>query len=366
MIISKYLTREVFISLLGITGVLLLALLSQQIVRYLNYVVVGKVATKVLLQLISFEIPYLSALLLPLGLYLAVLVVYGRLYSNNEMAILQMYGYSLQKIYRLTLQFAFAIFLLVLTLMLWVNPYLSTKRQMLMEGDEATLHLIETLIPGRFQASPDGTHVMYVEKLSRNRQRAENIFLAKKIHNDDTDSWMIVLAKDGYQYKNKVDKNDYFVVHKGYRYEGIPGQNDYKLIQFNKYAVRILQSKLQITHHEEEALPTFKLWQHYHQPKVAAELQWRLSIPLECILLALLAVPLSTIQPRQGKAIVIIPAILIYIIYFNLLIIAKHWVEQNTLPIYIGLWWVHALVLLLLIAIVSFNHRFFSWKMIWS
>src|SRR5438309_4242618 len=94
MIISRYLNREIFNTLLVLVIVLLLAFLCQQMVRYLNFVALGKIPTGILLQLVSFEIPNLLSLLLPLSLYLGILITYGRLYADNEMSILQMSGFG--------------------------------------------------------------------------------------------------------------------------------------------------------------------------------------------------------------------------------------------------------------------------------
>lgn len=352
VIVTRYITREILNTLLAVTLVLLLAFLCQQAVRYLNYVAMGKIPTNLLLELVSFEIPYLLALLLPLGLYLGILLSFGRLYADNEMSVLQMCGFGNRHLLRLTVVIGLVVTFVILFLMLWVNPWISAKRQKVMASDEATLHLIQTLIPGRFQVSPDGHHVMYVEKLSRDHERAKNVFLAqekrdpKKIKQN---SWMLVLASQGYQEKDTESDDQLFVTSDGYRYEGTPGQNDYKIIQFKKYKVRIPQNDVHISQEENETLPTFQLWQDYANPKRAAELQWRFSIGLSSFLLALLAVPLSTVRPRQGRYLMLLPAILIYIVYINLLFIARHWLEQGTVPALIGIWWVHGVVFLFFI-----------------
>lgn len=363
MIITRYLSREVFNTLLAVTIVLMLAFLCQQTVRYLNYVSIGKVPVDIFLELISFEIPYLLALLLPLGLYLGILLAYGRLYTNNEIAILQMCGFGSERIMRLTLLIALFIAGIVLWLMLWVNPLISAKRQQVMASDEATIHLVQTMIPGRFQVSPDGRHVMYVEKLSRNRIRAENIFLAQEKKNpDDTQQhdWMLVLANQGYQMKDHASQDQFFVTADGYRYEGRPGQNDYKIIQFKKYAVRIPQNNVHVTHEADEALSTLQLWHDYKTPKRAAELQWRISIAISAFLLALLAVPLSAVQPRKGRYITLLPAIFVYVIYIQLMFIARYWVERGIMPISIGMWWVHGIFILFIITMLLLHAK--VWK----
>lgn len=364
MIIVRYLSREVFHTLLAITLVLLLAFLSQQVVRYLSYAAIGKIPTNVLLQLVSFEVPYLLALLLPLGLYLGILFAYGRLYSDNEMSILQMCGFGNRRLMRLTVFIAAMTSLVVLSLMLWVNPLISAKRQQVMASDAATLHLIQTLIPGRFQVSPDGRHVMYVEKLSRDHERAKNVFLAQekqKTAPTDQKAWTLVLAGQGYQIKDTDSQDQFFVTTDGYRYEGVPGQNDYNITQFKKYWVRIPPANVRVSHAENETLSTSELWQAYANPKRAAELQWRFSVAISTFLLALLAVPLSAVRPRQGRYLVFLPAILVYIVYINLLFIARHWVEQSVLPISIGIWWVHGLiVLLILVLLIGFKRQRFK------
>lgn len=363
VIINRYLTREVLNTLLAITIVLLLAFLSQQVVRYLNYVAVGKIPTDVLLQLVSFEIPYLLALLLPLGLYLGILVAYGRLYADNEMAVMQMSGFGMRRLLRLTGFFSLCVAAFVLVLMTWVNPQISAKRQQVMASDEATLHLIQTLIPGRFQVSPDGRHVMYVEKIYRDHTRAENVFLAQEKKNPltpDRSAWMLVFADQGYQMKDKLSGEQYFVTTDGYRYEGTPGQNDYKIIQFKKYAVRIPHTDVRITHPEDETLSTMQLWQDYQTPHRAAELQWRISIAVLTFLLGLLAVPFSAVRPRQGRYLMLLPAVLIYIVYINLLFVARRWVETGAVSVSVGMWWVHGIMLCLVAAALFISTRRWS------
>ena len=361
MIIARYLTREIAQALLTVTLILVLAFTSQQLVRYLNYAAIGKIPINVLLELVSFEVPYLTALLLPLGLYLGILLSFGRLYADSEMSILELYGIDNQRLLQLTGWVTLMVSGVVLVLMLWVNPWISSKRQEIMESDKATLHLIQTIMPGRFQVSPDGNHVIYVEELSRNRERAENVFLAQAKENKDNFTsplWTLVSATEGYEENAPTSKEQLFITTDGYRYEGIPGQNDYKIIQFKKYTVRLPQVNTRGTHEENETLSTLQLWQDYQNPKRAAEFQWRFSIGFSAFLLALLAVPLSKIKPRQGRYVVLLPAMLIYIVYINLLFIARRWMEQGILPPSIGLWWVHGILLVLILAMLYRSKRF--------
>ncbi len=360
MIITRYVSKEVFQTLLAIISVLMLAFLCQQMVRYLNYAATGRIPTQILFHLVGFEIPNLLGLLLPLSLYLAILMTYGRLYADHEMSILQMCGFGHARMMGITLVMSMLVSLIVLMLMLWINPISSAKRQQLMSSDAATLHLIRTLIPGRFRVSPGGQHVMYVEKLSRDHERANNVFMAReKKMGDDGQSFVynLVVANQGYQIKDAASGDQFFVAKEGYRYEGVPGHNDYKITKFNQYKVRIPTKVAPPNPSEVEALRSYQLWQRYNDPLAAAELQWRISIGIATLMLALLAVPLSAVQPRKGRYLALLPAIMVYIFYINILFITRRWVERGTLSIAIGMWWVHAVALMCVLVVLYFGWR---------
>jgi lipopolysaccharide export system permease protein len=364
VLINRYLSREVLNSLLAVVAVLMLAFISQQVVRYLSYAAMGKIPTRILLELVSFEIPYLLALLLPLAAYLGIILAYGRLYTDNEMLVMQMAGFNSRRLLRLTLWLALAVAGVVWVLMLWVNPVISAKRQQVMSSDEATLHLIETLIPGRFQVSPDGQHVMYVETISVDHQQAQNVFIAEAKKTSDPNqqnTWTLVFADEGYQMKDPQSDDPFFVTQDGYRYEGAPGQNDYKITQYKRYAVRMAQTDAATIHKEDESLSSLQLLGDYGNSKRAAELQWRLSMGLSAILLALLAVPLSIVKPRQGRFVALFPAIVIYVIYINLLFVARRFVDQGSVSVWLGMWWVHILMLALIALVFYLKTK--QWKL---
>src|SRR5262245_51842647 len=103
MIIARYLSREIALTLFAITGILLITFLSNQLVHYLNQVAVGKFAHTALLALMAIEIPHLLSILLPLALFLSILLAYGRLYADNEMTVLHACGLSDKQILLFTL-----------------------------------------------------------------------------------------------------------------------------------------------------------------------------------------------------------------------------------------------------------------------
>lgn len=347
-ILSRYLTREVLSSVVAVTALMLLIFLSNELVRFLGYAALGKLAANILFQLMGYEIPYLLAFLLPLGVYLGIIWAYGGMYANNELRIVHACGVSFGRLLKQTCLFAAVVTLLVFVLMLWVNPWIAKAKNQIFAQGKAADNMIDAILPGRFQVSRNGKRVVYVEHLSRNHKRADNVFIAdQKIEPSDMgiNRWNVVSAARGYQIKDTENQNRFLVAEEGNRYEGMPGQNNYKVIQFQKYIVRVPDIQMNLQHQEQEEIPTKQLWQMYQDPKSAAELQWRLSIPLSVMLLAILAIPLSQVKPRQGRYVQLLVAILIYIVYVNLLFVARSWVEQKIIPIGLGVWWVHLLLL---------------------
>jgi lipopolysaccharide export system permease protein len=356
-ILSRYLLKEVFATAAVITVILLLVFLSHQMVRLLSYAASGKLAANILLQLIGFEIPYLLAFLLPLGLFLGIIWAYSGMYVNNELRVMHACGFSLKRLFKLTSVLAVLVALMVSLLMLWVNPWIAKAKDQIIAHGKAAENIIDTILPGRFQVSHDGKRVVYVERLSRDHQQAHNVFIAdqRSESNEEVEHnrWNIVSAASGYQAKEGSNQDRFLVAEWGNRYEGAPGQSDYKVIQFKKYSVRLPEVQLHSKHQEQEAFSTFGLFHLYDNVNSAAELQWRLSLPLSVLLLALLAIPLSQVKPRYGRYLQLLTGILIYVVYVNLLFVARNWIEQRMVPIGLGMWWVHLALLCVLLLVMA-------------
>lgn len=337
------------------TFFLLLIFLSNRLVQYLGYAAVGKLPANILMQLMGFEISYLLALLLPLGLYLGIIVAYGRLYADSELRVLHACGLSLGKLISLTSLLAFFVTLIVLILTLWVNPWIAAEKEKLIAHSLSLDNVLNNLLPGRFQVSSDGKRVLYVEHIDRKRGQAKNIFIAdqgKQSADDNSSAWTVVSATSGTQTKDPITQDRFMVANDGYRYEGMPGQNDFKIIHFKKYAVRIPSMVVTTNRPSQDTITTAELWKDYQNPEKAAEFQWRMSIPISVLLLGLLAIPLSKIKPRHGRYSQVVPALLIYVVYINMLFVARTWVEQKYIPISLGIWGVHLIVLFFILLFV--------------
>ncbi len=356
MLIFRYLAKEVFITLVSLTTILLLIFMSNQFVRYLNRVASGEIPLAIIMKLMMLELPNLIGLLLPLGFYIALLVAYGRLYADSEMTVLQACGYGPNQLLRHSYFLALLVSVTVLIIMLWASPYIAKARTTLLKTTGVQT-LIQTIVPGRFTAVSRGREVFYVEKMSRNHTQAEGVFLARQTIKKNTMRWDILWAEKAFAKIDSGNKEHYLILKNGNEYEGKPGLANYQITQFSEYQARLPHPKLP-DQNDIRTAKTSTLWPLWNSDRrKAAELQWRLSVPLMVLTLTLVAIPLSRVNPRAGKFAKLLPAILLYIIYANLMFISRDWLIAGKVPLWMGMWWIHLLVLLVGAALLFRNSR---------
>jgi lipopolysaccharide export system permease protein len=338
--IQRYLMKNVLLSLLGLTTLLLFIFMSNQFVRYLNKVAMGQLPIMVLAKLMLIELPNLLVLLLPLGFYVAILMTYSRMYADSEMIILEASGLGRSFLIKVTLKMAIMLSLLLAWMMFWLTPTISTIRTTLLHS-VGIKTLIQTMSPERFHVLPHQSTVFYVNHLNQDKTIANGIFLAKQTEKKGQKGWQILTAERGILTFNQ-DKSDVLVFENGHEYEGMAHQLDWQHVDFKRFETKLPKPEV----HLSDDLRTYKtklLWPFWQSKEKAAEFYWRLSVPLMLMILSVIAVPLSYVNPRSGKFAKFFPAILIYVVYANFMFIARDWVSSGKVPIWLGMWWLHGL-----------------------
>lgn len=345
MIITRYLAKEVYVTLLATVIVLLFIFLSNQFVHYMQYVAVGNITLHDLSLLLLLHFPLLLAMLLPLSLYLSILVAYGRLYADSEMTVLAACGMRPLALMRATIGFSIVITIIVGLLSLWINPYIYSYTDQIASG--STSSALELLVPNRFNPLGKGKWVFYVNGQSHDKKLLSDVFAAERPDGFEISAengLNVVAAKSAYQKLDRKTGDLYLVLTDGYRYIGTPGKNNYQIIKYDQYGAKVKQNA-NSWRPDESTTPTIKLWQQRKQLINIGELQWRISMPMSVLILALLGTPLSRVKPRRGRYAQLVPAFLLYIIYTNFLFMTKAWVQKGALVPMIGMWWVHVLML---------------------
>lgn len=339
---------------LAISGILLLIALSNRFAVYLAKAATGELPLSLVLRLVWLYTPELLSFVIPLSFYLALLFAFGRLYADSEMIVLSASGFGWRYLSRLTLTLSVFVMIAVAFLTFWLVPKIASFREKAMNQGEA-LAVIQSVLPGRFQSLEDGRLVFYLEDITSKDKTLKGIFIAEqpKTVDNNKKGWALVTAKEA-QVNQSSDKKDFYLVLKeGYRYQGTPGSADYTVVKFKEYGRAIKEETNSTASLAGFKLKSSKELLQSNDLDDIAELQWRLSIPLSLPILALLALPLASVQPRQGRYAKFLPAILIYIVYFNLFTLSKRWIVAGILPSSIGLFWVHILFLILAITLIA-------------
>ncbi len=362
MILFRYLAREVLNTTFVVTILLVLIFLSNQFVRLLSKIAAGKLAISLLLHLILWEVPVLLGYLLPVGLFVGILLSYGRMYADNEMTVLRACGFGQGKLMAYTMSFGLFVLAIVAAMVMWVTPHVLAKQERAISSQGANL-LLQTIIPGRFQSLHQGDEVFYVNRISSDREHLSQIFIAQyQKPKNEKPRWTIMTADHAEQETDSKSGRHLLVAHNGYRYNGTPGHNDYDIAKFGQYGV-ILPENTKQGGIMVKAVDTTKLYREKNKNiSYEAEWQWRWSIPFSIILLVLLGVPIAKVNPRQGKFAKLLPATLIYIIYANMLFVCRDWIESHTVPTWLGMWTVH--IPLLFIALFVLIGRERLWRLV--
>ncbi len=342
MIIFRYLSREVLTTLLAVLIVLLLITMSGRFVKYLADAAAGELSADVLFLLMGYRLPNFLELILPLSLFLGILLAYGRMYMDSEMTVLTACGYSNTQLLGVTLGMSLLVAALVAWTGIWLSPWGAQKvEEVLLE--QKSLTEFDMLAPGRFQSMSSGTRVTYTEELSRDRKKLSNVFISeRRVGKEGRVQHIVLIARSGTQFIDEASGSRFLLLENGRRYDGTPGLLDFRVTRFEEYGVKIAEPVVSERRRKLEAVPSRELWGSGKRHEVA-ELQWRLSLPLLVPIVVMIAVPLSKVNPRQGRFFKLVPAIMLYIVYIGLLIWARDSIEKGSLGAFPGVWVVHLL-----------------------
>ncbi|EKN43699.1 MULTISPECIES: LPS export ABC transporter permease LptF [Pseudomonas syringae group] len=347
MIVFRYLSREVLVTLSAVSAVLLVIIMSGRFIKYLAQAASGALDPGVLFMIMGFRLPGFLQLILPLGLFLGILLAYGRLYLESEMTVLAATGMSQQRLLAITMAPAALVALLVAWLSFSLAPQGATQFSLLINKQDAMTEF-DTLVPGRFQALRDGTRITYTQEMTEDRTTLSGVFISEKRMSTDKskDRGITVLVAEKGRQEVRPDGSRFLILENGYRYDGNPGQADYRAIKYDTYGAQLPKPDISNDVSDREAIPSGELFGN-DTPRYVAELQWRISLPILVFIVTLMAVPLARVNPRQGRYLKLLPAILLYMSYLTILIAVRGALEKGKLPLALGMWWVHGLFLLI-------------------
>jgi len=358
VIIQRYIQQEILRYLLWLAGLLFLILASHRFVDYLADAAAGKLASHLLFQMLGLKLIAMLPTQLPVSLYLAVLLAYSRLLRDSELTIISAAGMGLRFQLRVAAWFTLVFAIPLAITVFYLAPWAEARMQTLQVRAQKEAD-ISGITAGQFREFGEGERIVYVEGLTADGRAMRDVFLQVRQGRQ-----LGVLSSDRARFDfDPRQGTRYIVFEDGRRYVGIPGQLDYEITRYETYAVLLSRSEPVQTSLKLESMTSASLLRNMNAGK-HAELQWRISILIGAFLLAFMAVLLNRVFVHQKQYLSVFIAMLVYFLYSNLLSISKTMVQRGVLSPWLGLWWVHLLMLLAL-AFLVFLPYLRGWRPRW-
>lgn len=337
-IIQRYIFREVLQAWLAVTLVLLIILLSNQLATVLSRAAAGGFTGNVVLTLLWLSSVQQLVVLIPVGLFLAIMLALGRLYHESELTAMQACGLSAAALLRPIMILAVIAASVLFWLAFAAVPQ-TAQRAMDVRGQALREARFARLEPGKFRSFGGNNNIVFYAESVDDQEVLHNVY-AERALGDKLEIWT---AKRAVQ-SGIGEQQQTFVLYDGERYEGVPGSAEFRIIQFAEGGIPIGLPDVATNSRDRDTQPTAALLKS-PDIKDLAELQRRLSTPLMAVLLAVIGVPLARLRPRQGRYARVGYFILGYLIYSGLLVIAADAMVRGRVPSWLGLWWVHGAAL---------------------
>ena len=339
-IFKRALSAELMSSASAIFLIILGIVVAQRAGNIVRQVSRGILPNDAIGTILTFSLVQFMPMMLSLAIFLAVLLTLTRWHRDSEMVIWMNAGLSLRQWVVPILRFITPIVLIIslfsLLIMPWANDKADNYRAQLKKRDE-----LSSISPGTFKESNNGERIYFIESFDKLGYEVKNIFVQSK-QNGKTG---IITANSGSRYKASNGDNFLRMEH-GRRYETIPNTLEVTTTEFERYDIRVETKETAPTTSSAQTKSTQSLLAGATAAD-HAELHWRLAIPISTIVMVLLAIPLSFVDPRAGRSLNIMFAILIFIIYNNMLSIFQAWITQGKISVMVGLWPVHFSFILL-------------------
>jgi lipopolysaccharide export system permease protein len=322
------------------------------VIRILGFAANGAVNPRDALVLITLATLGYMAVLLTVSLFVAVLIVLVRWYKDSEMIVWFASGLSISNLIRPILQFAAPLIIMIALLALFVWPWANRESTLISQRFQQRDD-ISMIAAGQFKESAKAERVFFIEELDIDKNEVKNVFVA----DNKNGRLNIAVASSGF-IQNADDGEKSIVLNHGRRYEGQPTQPDFRILEFDTYTTQIYKKEILVPQPRDREKTIQEL---INEPNPAfinpnqAELLWRIGLPLMALGLVLIAIPLAYVNPRLGNYTAMFYAVLIYLIYSNLLNLTQNFVSQGKINVYLGVWPIHLLALM--IAVVLIRNR---------
>lgn len=337
-VLDKLIAMDLLKTLMAVWSVIVVIIVSRQFIRILDKAIQGQVSNETLLTVFGLKTIIASATFLPAALFMAVLMVMGRMYRDQEMSAVASAGGGAGTVYRAIFLMIFPLSVSAAGLSFYISPWAEAKMELLMHEDKESSD-VRGVAAGKFSEYSQGDLVFYVEKIDDDKKMYQ-VFVQHRQGN----RLAIINAEVGTM--KDLPDGRYVVLENGERIQGQPGALDYVVEQFSEYAVRMETKEATAVKLGKESAASDQLISSGEVTDIA-ELQRRFSVPMGVMLLSFIAVPLAQMSPRGGVYGNMLAGFLIYFSYGNLIRVSQSWVMNQTIPAWLGAFGVNTLLLVI-------------------
>ncbi len=351
MIFERSLVREFVNTASAIFIALLTIVVTIALVRVLGQAAAGQVDNGAVLALIMFAALNNLPVLLQLTVFVTILLVMTRSYRDSEMVVWQSSGLGLQRWLRPVLRFVVPVAIAVGATSLFVAPWANRQSSEFKARFEQRTE-VSRVAPGQFRESSDGSKVFFVEGFDPSTASVQNVLV-----NTIRAGKISVIVSNTGLVERQPNGDEFLVMNNGRRYEGTPGKPDYKVMEFERYAVRIESKSPDFSNDDSAKIRTTMDLIADGTPRAMGELVWRIGLLLSVVALAVLAVPLSFLNARSGRSANLIVALLVYFVYNNAMNVVQSWTSRGRIGFAVAWWLVHAVVLVIGFTLLAWRNR---------
>lgn len=334
-ILTRYISKEVLKTSLAVTAVLLLMVASSRFAYYLSRAVAGELDAQAVITIILNLIPAYISYLLPLGSFVGLIVALGRMSVDNELTILSANGISPSKLIRIVAVPVLVITAMVATLSLAIAPYTSRVVEEVLYVQSHTSEF-EHIVAGKFQGN-SGSQTIYAESVSEDKSRLQDVFVYNQAHGQRP---VLIRAESATQYFDDNYQAKYLLLQNGTRTQMQIGQQDVSITRFQEMGVRLFDSAVEVEITHSFTIPTLILLES-SSATYRAQLYWRFSLPLMTVIVAIIGIALSQVNPRQGRFARLLPAIVLFLAYYSLLMRLRDQIGKGVAGAELNVWLLH-------------------------
>lgn len=329
-VLDKMIAQDLLKTLVSVWTVIVVIIVSQKFIKILEKAVEGHVSNDTLLTILGLKTISVGISLIPAATFMALLMVLGRLYKDQEMSAIAAAGGGAGTLYQAVFWLVLPLGIATFGLSLYVSPWAENRMQILMNQDEQSSD-IRGIAAGKFSEYSRGNLVFYVENITADN-RMQSVFVQ-----DRKESGLSIISAEQSHFE-ELPGGRYMVFENGEHVQGYPGDYKYVIEEFKQYYFRV-EERAVSSAVTPKAIPTDVLWKSVDK-KQLMELQNRLALPLNILLFAFVSVPLSKISPRGGVYGSMMLGFLIFFSHGNFSGVTQSWVIKNTIPAWPGTFWV--------------------------